>query len=411
MQMYSLLKARCRGLEAETVEFARELIKTPSPGLSEEAVADRVEERMRQLSFDKVLRDEAGNVLGINYGRNGDETILLNSHMDTVEVSRPDRWERSPYSGDLVDGRLHGLGASDCKAGLAAQIYAAELLKRSLLPMNGNVIMAATVAEENGRSIGLGALMHETLPGLGLEPSCALLGEPTAGRLFYGHDGWIELDIRVSLQTSGTLKKVAGLVFEHFNDDKSYPDRSQQPQYLVTEPPVLTSEEAGSEAVVHLSRRLHHGESIEGILQYTQQNAIRALGSSASASVAVQVCQDQQRLYTGTTTTVRRMARAWSIDPFAPFMERSRHALAAAGLDARPGKWELNRLGMGTAGGVLVNEFNVPTVGWGPGEEEQAHQPNESVAVRRIPETVYGTAAIVHSVVGIPVFGWTADEI
>ena len=92
-------------------------------------------------------------------------------------------------------------------------------------------------------------------------------------------------------------------------------------------------------------------------------------------------------------------------------MERSRHALAAAGCRVNPGKWTLGRLGMGTAGGHLVTDYGVPTICYGPGLEEAAHTANEYVETGMIAEAVYGTASIVHSLVGIPVFGWTSDEI
>ena len=77
----------------------------------------------------------------------------------------------------------------------------------------------------------------------------------------------------------------------------------------------------------------------------------------------------------------------------------------------RPGKWQLGRSGMGTAGGVLVKEFDVPTIGYGPGLEEQAHAADECVEMDKLAEAVYGTALIAHSLIGVPVFGWTCDEI
>jgi acetylornithine deacetylase/succinyl-diaminopimelate desuccinylase-like protein len=66
---------------------------------------------------------------------------------------------------------------------------------------------------------------------------------------------------------------------------------------------------------------------------------------------------------------------------------------------------------MGTAGGVLVNEFQVPAIGYGPGSEDTCHVPNESVSVARLSQAILGTAAIAHSLVGVPVCGWTVDEI
>ena len=57
--------------------------------------------------------------------------MLLSSHMDTAEAGEAAAWQDSPFTGEVRDDVLHGLGASDCKAGLAAQIYAGALLKRS----------------------------------------------------------------------------------------------------------------------------------------------------------------------------------------------------------------------------------------------------------------------------------------
>jgi acetylornithine deacetylase/succinyl-diaminopimelate desuccinylase-like protein len=108
---------------------------------------------------------------------------------------------------------------------------------------------------------------------------------------------------------------------------------------------------------------------------------------------------------------VKRVTHAWSTDPFSPLLSRARQSLAAAGCAVRPGKWKLSRLGMGTSGSVLCNEFHIPTIGYGPGREEEAHSQGESVEIAKIVECTYGTAAMAHGLVGIPVFGWIPDEI
>ena len=153
-------------------------------------------------------------------------------------------------------------------------------------------------------------------------------------------------------------------------------------------------------------------EGLGGFLNKEGINIEVVTGDSvADVAVEVIVREEVQRLYTGTTTSVRYITNAWSIDPFDQLMEQSRHALLAAGCEVRPGKWQLGRLGMGTAGGVLTKDYSVPTIGYGPGTEEEAHNINESVKVDNIGEAVYGTAAIVHSLIGVPVFGWTSDDI
>ena len=82
-----------------------------------------------------------------------------------------------------------------------------------------------------------------------------------------------------------------------------------------------------------------------------------------------------------------------------------------AQLSVRAGKWELSRFGMGTAGSVTTNTFDLPTIGYGPGNERAAHASGEHVSLDSITKAVYGTASIVHGLIGIPVFGWSSGEI
>ncbi|NLB60344.1 MAG: hypothetical protein GX806_04660, partial [Lentisphaerae bacterium] len=113
----------------------------------------------------------------------------------------------------------------------------------------------------------------------------------------------------------------------------------------------------------------------------------------------------------GKASLVQQVARAWSMDPFHPLIDRARQALEAAGCQVKPGKWQLGRLGMGTGGSVLLNEFDIPVLGYGPGLETQAHAPGEYVEKEKIVEATYGSAIIAHSMVGIPICGWSSDEI
>ena len=84
--MYALLTAKNGGLREEALSFARELIRTPSPSLQESAVARLVEAKMQALGYDQVFADEYGNVVGIMWGRAGESTVLLSSHMDTADA-------------------------------------------------------------------------------------------------------------------------------------------------------------------------------------------------------------------------------------------------------------------------------------------------------------------------------------
>ena len=94
--MYAMLRARTRGLRNRFLAFVSDLLRIPSYSLQEEQLAERVEAEMRSLRFEEVFRDETGNVIGINFGRDADKTLLLNSHMDTVEVGAEEQWRYPP---------------------------------------------------------------------------------------------------------------------------------------------------------------------------------------------------------------------------------------------------------------------------------------------------------------------------
>ncbi len=402
--MYDILQRRLSGLKTDATEFARELIHTESVSLQEAQAADLVEQKLRDLGFHVVTRDDYGNVVGALLGRRADTTLALISHLDTVPAASDD-----PHPCEIRDGRLYGLGAADCKGGLTAQLYGAFLLKHSLLPLDGNLVVAATVAEENGLSLGVRGLMERTLPELNLKPDYVILGEPTGLDLYYGHDGWMEVDIQVEGVNPFQVEDIAQNLADDLDEVMSGTESAGEDFVLARN----GRQQQGGVALVsmRIAKRLRqHGEET-GILNQITHEAEQNARTANAVKVAVRVRQEAQRLYTGRTVAARRVVSAWSTDPFHPLMTRARQALAAAGCNSRPGKWRLGRLGMGTAGSVLVNEFQTATIGYGPGLETQAHARGEFVELEKLYSAIYGTAAIAHSLIGIPVCGWTTDEI
>ena len=126
------------------IEFARALIRIPGAPGNEGDVARRVMAEMKALGFHDVRSDDAGNVIGRAPGRGEKPAVMLNSHMDVVDVGDEDTWEHPPYAAHLDDAFLHGRGAMDIKGPLALQTYAAaHFLER---PGPGDVIVAVNGA-------------------------------------------------------------------------------------------------------------------------------------------------------------------------------------------------------------------------------------------------------------------------
>lgn len=79
--------------------------------------------------------------------------LCVNGHIDVVGAgSEP--WQRDPWSGDIVDGAVHGRGSVDMKGGVVAALHALAALRAAGEALSGDVVLQAVPSEEDG---GLGA--------------------------------------------------------------------------------------------------------------------------------------------------------------------------------------------------------------------------------------------------------------
>jgi acetylornithine deacetylase/succinyl-diaminopimelate desuccinylase-like protein len=95
--------------------------------LKEGEIIHFIENKMKDLGYDKVRIDAMGDVLG-RIG-DGDKAILFDAHVDTVVVNDANEWDFPPFSGEVVEGRLYGRGSVDIKSAVAASIYAGVLAR------------------------------------------------------------------------------------------------------------------------------------------------------------------------------------------------------------------------------------------------------------------------------------------
>ena len=109
------------------LDFASEAVKTQSYSDQEGNFAELIADKMKELNFDDVTIDRAGNVIG-RVGK-GPTVIQFDSHMDTVEVNDADLWKVPPFEGRIADGSLWGRGSVDMKSALCASVYAAAAAK------------------------------------------------------------------------------------------------------------------------------------------------------------------------------------------------------------------------------------------------------------------------------------------
>jgi len=113
-------------------------------------------------------------------------TILLNSHHDTVKPNPA--YTRNPFSADIEDGKLYGLGSNDAGGPLVSLIMTFYYFYQER-NLKYNLILAATAEEEISGTNGI-ELIWDDLPKI----DCAIVGEPTLTDIAIAEKGLMVLD-------------------------------------------------------------------------------------------------------------------------------------------------------------------------------------------------------------------------
>ena len=150
----------------EAAQFAAELIRVPTvnpPGDAYRECAELLGVRLEADGFETEYVEGPGddpkrpkvNVLGRRRGRESGPALHLNGHIDVVPPGSG--WTVDPFRGEIKGGWLYGRGSADMKAGLAAAVFAAEAVQRAGVGLRGALEISGTVDEESG---GLAGVAH-----------------------------------------------------------------------------------------------------------------------------------------------------------------------------------------------------------------------------------------------------------
>jgi acetylornithine deacetylase/succinyl-diaminopimelate desuccinylase-like protein len=145
-------------LREEVVELLRGLLRldTVNPPGNETRAAELLRGYLAGNGVESALlakTPDRANLVARLPGDGGPSLALI-AHTDTV-VADPDEWQRSPWSGDVVDGEVWGRGALDMKGQVAAAAVAFASLAREGFRPSGDVVLALTADEEVGVDFGL----------------------------------------------------------------------------------------------------------------------------------------------------------------------------------------------------------------------------------------------------------------
>lgn len=138
-----------------------------------------------------------GNVIGRIAGSGQRDALVLDGHLDVVSPGKQ-AWNHAPFSGDIVDEKIYGRGASDMKSGIAAMLQAIKEIKRECLPLKGDLIFCASSDEETN---SLGAIDFFKNGGL-KHVGGIVIGEPTENGITIAEKGCLWLRFTTHGKTS-----------------------------------------------------------------------------------------------------------------------------------------------------------------------------------------------------------------
>jgi succinyl-diaminopimelate desuccinylase len=184
----------------DALALVTELVRRPSenpPGDTRAAAAWVAEWLKRAGHTPEIVeaRDTLTNVVAVIDNGPG-RSMILNGHLDTFPVGDRTAWERDPFSGAVVDGKIYGRGVADMKAGTSASVLAFCLLGELRPAWRGRLILAVVADEETMGPWGANYLVDRHPK---LTADAALIGEPsTPGTVRFGEKGmvWIALESR-----------------------------------------------------------------------------------------------------------------------------------------------------------------------------------------------------------------------
>jgi putative selenium metabolism hydrolase len=363
----------------EIIKFLREIVAIPSMDSQIGAVGARVQEEMRALGFSDVRYDSMGNTLG-RIG-DGPRIILYDSHIDTVGIGNPDEWDWDPFIGKVENGRLYARGACDEKGSTPPMIYGLALAHRLGL-LEGWTACYFGNMEEWCDGIAPHALVeHE-----GLRPDFVVIGEPTKMQVYRGHKGRVEIEITVRgrsahaasnqlgdnaiykalpvIEAISTLEPALG------DDPFLGPGKVTVTDMKVQTPSINAVPDL---ARVYVDRRLTFGESAEGAIE--QIRALVPEPYRSNGDVTVEMMRYDDPSYTGFVFRVDKYFPAWALPAEHPLVQAGITAAQLIGLpEHSPSKWNFS-----TNGIYWMGKAGIPSIGFGPGEEETAHTTIDSV--------------------------------
>jgi putative selenium metabolism hydrolase len=391
---HSQLQTRVAAHRNAMISFLRDLVAIPSYDGNIRAVAARVERELRALGFQDIHYAPYGDIVArigpstpplpstsLRSAQDAEPRILLyDSHLDTVGVGDEKEWKHGAFSGTIVDGVMYGRGTVDEKGSTPPMIYGLKIA-HDLGLLDGITAYYFGSIEEWCEGLSAQVFAEEER----VHPDFVVIGEPTNLRVYRGHKGRVEFRVTARGRSAHGASHWLGdnALYKMQDVLRAIPEldaRLPSDPFLGRGSIVATHIDvrAGSLNVVPdrcsivLDRRLTFGETADQAM-----NQVRAL--LPSNDFEIEVLRYTQPSYNGYVREHAQIFPVWAFEESHPFVRAAVEASRAVGMDIATGKWNFS-----TNGAYWAGTAGIPSVGFGPGEEEVVHTVDEHIRVEDV---------------------------
>lgn len=371
------------------IAFAQALVRQRSLSGEEGPVIQLILAEMQALGFERAWVDGNGSAIGVVEGVRTGPTLLLDAHCDTVGIAPGSKWTRDPFGAEIEGDCLYGRGAADMKGALAAMVHAVGAVDRSQLA--GRVAVSATVMEEVMEGASLKAVIEA------IRPDFVIIGEATGLNLNRGGRGRAEIQLETIGKPAHSSSPHLGVnavrkMMEAVNAIEAAPMASHPllgPALLaltdIISDPYPGYSVIPSRCQVTYDRRLLPDETPESVL-----GTFKAIPGLESVDIRARIAEGEHLTYTGAALRGPKFFPAWEFDESLPFVQRALKGLRLAGLTPQVGAYRFC-----TNAAYSAGVAGVPTLGFGPAAEGDAHVVDERVRLQELEYATKGYRGIV----------------